>query len=49
MTETGSPGAGSIGYYVHHRGGGHARRALAIARECTTPVTGLSTLPKPEA
>ena len=49
MTQTGSSDVGHIGYYVHHQGGGHARRALAIARECATPVTGLSTLPKPEA
>ncbi|WP_371030541.1 glycosyltransferase [Pseudoclavibacter sp. JSM 162008] len=40
---------GTIGYYVHHQGGGHARRALAIARECSMPVTGLSTLTKPDA
>ncbi|MFD1714989.1 glycosyltransferase [Amnibacterium flavum] len=31
-----------IGYYVHHRGSGHRHRALAIARELDTPVTGLS-------
>lgn len=49
MSETAASSVGRIGYYVHHQGGGHARRALAIARLCQAPVTGLSTLPKPAA
>jgi len=36
-----------IGYYVHHQGRGHLHRALAVAEHLTTPVTGLSTLPRP--
>ncbi len=40
-----------IGYYVHHRGQGHAHRALAFARAWTVDgaekITGLSTLPQP--
>ena len=37
-----------IGYYVHHHGGGHAARATAIARELEAPVTGISSLPRPD-
>lgn len=37
-----------IGCYVHHVGGGHLARAVQIARELHCPVTGLSTLPRPE-
>ena len=36
-----------IGYYVHHVGHGHARRALGIAQELADDVTGLSSLPAP--
>lgn len=36
-----------IGYYVHHQGLGHLRRALAIAHHLATPVTILSSLPAP--
>ena len=38
-----------IGYYVHHQGKGHLHRALSVARELDLDVTGLSTLPRPEA
>ena len=37
-----------IGYYVHHHGNGHLMRFLAIARRLRTPVTGLSSMPRPE-
>ncbi|MDO4920043.1 glycosyltransferase [Kocuria sp.] len=37
-----------IGYYVHHQGLGHRNRATQIARELTVPVTGFSTLERPE-
>lgn len=37
----------TIGYYVHHQGHGHASRATAIAAQLTSPVTGLSSLPRP--
>lgn len=37
-----------IGYYVHHQGEGHRRRALAVARELRVPVTGLGTGDAPE-
>lgn len=37
-----------IGYYVHHHGHGHRHRATAIARHLQTPVTGLSSAPRPE-
>lgn len=37
-----------IGFYVHHVGGGHLARATQIARELRCPVTGLSTLPRPD-
>ena len=37
-----------IGYYVHHVGSGHLHRARAVAAVSRRPVTGLSTLPRPE-
>ncbi|GGX73060.1 glycosyltransferase [Streptomyces minutiscleroticus] len=37
-----------IGYYVHHHGRGHLHRALCVARHARTPVTGLSSLPRPD-
>lgn len=37
-----------IGYYVHHHGSGHLHRATTVAHSLTLPVTGLSSLPKPE-
>lgn len=37
-----------IGYYVHHVGRGHLHRALTLARAMDVPVTGLSSLPRPE-
>ena len=47
-------GAGTgrtVGYYVHHVGLGHARRAAGLAEElrrhCGLDVVGLSTLPRP--
>ncbi|MCB5166500.1 hypothetical protein LG634_16840 [Streptomyces bambusae] len=36
-----------IGYYVHHHGVGHLHRALCIAEQMRTPVTGLSSLDAP--
>jgi hypothetical protein len=36
-----------IGYYVHHHGVGHLRRAQALAEELDEPVAGLSSLPCP--
>src|SRR5690606_36519079 len=41
-------GGHMIGYYVHHQGEGHRRRALAVARELRVPVTGLGTGDDPE-
>lgn len=38
----------TIAYYVHHQGQGHRRRATAVARELSVPVTGLGTGPAPE-
>lgn len=38
-----------IGYYIHHVGRGHLRRAQAIAEHLAAPVTGLSSLPRPAA
>lgn len=38
-----------IGYYVHHHGTGHLHRALTVAPHLPGPVTGLSSLPRPEA
>ncbi|MFJ8621983.1 glycosyltransferase [Kitasatospora sp. NPDC093550] len=37
-----------IGYYVHHQGRGHLHRALAVAEHCSTPVTVLSSLERPD-
>ncbi|WP_202879734.1 hypothetical protein [Ornithinimicrobium pratense] len=37
-----------IAYYVHHQGQGHRRRATAVARALTAPVTGLGSGPAPE-
>ena len=37
-----------IGYYIHHQGAGHATRALTIARHLNSPVTGFSSLPRPD-
>jgi len=36
-----------IGYYVHHHGLGHLRRATCVARCLGTPITALSSLPRP--
>ncbi len=36
-----------IGYYVHHHGAGHLARAQAIIAHLDTPVTVLSSLPRP--
>jgi hypothetical protein len=36
-----------IGYYVHHQGGGHLQRMLAISRHLDQPMTALSSLPAP--
>lgn len=38
-----------IGYYIHHQGRGHVHRAQALAAAVEEPVTGLSSLPRPEA
>lgn len=37
-----------IGYYVHHHGSGHVTRALTIARRLSSPVTGFSSLARPD-
>jgi hypothetical protein len=37
-----------IGYYVHHQGRGHLHRARALAAPLGEPVTGLSSLPRPD-
>ncbi|MFE9134755.1 glycosyltransferase [Streptomyces sp. NPDC007355] len=37
-----------IGYYVHHQGKGHLHRARCVAGRTRTPVTGLSSLPRPD-
>lgn len=37
-----------IGYYVHHVGRGHLHRATALASLLDHPVTGLSSLPRPD-
>lgn len=37
-----------IGYYVHHVGRGHLHRATALAASLGAPVTGLSSLPRPD-
>lgn len=36
-----------IGWYVHHQGLGHLARMQAVATHLRTPVTGLSSLPRP--
>lgn len=38
-----------IGYYVHHHGAGHITRARQVARHLMSPVTGFSSLPRPDA
>ena len=38
-----------IGYYVHHHGAGHVTRASQVARHLRSPVTGFSSLPRPES
>ncbi|MYW73673.1 hypothetical protein GTW08_16275, partial [Pseudonocardia sp. SID8383] len=49
MTGGTGPGAtsGTIVYYVHHHGSGHAHRAAAIAAHCRTPVVGVGSRPAP--
>ncbi|MFJ6694822.1 glycosyltransferase [Streptomyces sp. NPDC091272] len=37
-----------IGYYVHHQGRGHLHRAVCVARHLRGPVTGFSSLPRPD-
>jgi hypothetical protein len=37
-----------IGYYVHHQGKGHLHRAVCVARHTRSPITGLSSLPRPD-
>ena len=37
-----------IGYYVHHHGTGHLHRAMTVAAHLPQPVTGFSSLPRPE-
>lgn len=37
-----------IGYYVHHHGNGHLHRAMTVAPHLPGPVTGLSSLPRPD-
>ncbi|MBC3763531.1 glycosyltransferase [Quadrisphaera oryzae] len=36
-----------IGWYVHHHGVGHLQRLVAITRHLRTPVTALSSAPRP--
>lgn len=38
-----------IGYYVHHQGSGHLHRAVTVAPHLPGPVTGLSSLARPDA
>ena len=38
-----------IGYYVHHHGNGHLHRAITVAPHLPDRVTGISSLPRPEA
>ncbi|MEQ3553416.1 glycosyltransferase [Pseudonocardia nematodicida] len=40
--------SGTIVYYVHHHGSGHAHRAAAVARYCRTPVVGVGSRPAPD-
>ncbi len=37
-----------IGYYVHHDGRGHLARAGVVAAAARVPVTGISSLPRPD-
>ena len=37
-----------IGWYVHHQGAGHVQRLRAVARHLRTPVTALSSAPRPD-
>lgn len=37
-----------IGYYVHHQGSGHVRRAAAVARRMQHDVVGLGSGPRPD-
>lgn len=37
-----------VGYYVHHQGSGHLHRAQTVATALPGPVTGLSSLPRPD-
>ncbi|MEJ7755534.1 MAG: glycosyltransferase [Nocardioidaceae bacterium] len=37
-----------IGYYVHHQGAGHLRRLGAVQSRLRSPLTVLSSLPRPE-
>lgn len=36
-----------IGWYVHHHGAGHVQRLAAVAEHLRTPVTALSSAPRP--
>ena len=36
-----------IGWYVHHQGAGHVQRLRAVAEHLRTPVTALSSAPRP--
>ncbi|PRY11728.1 hypothetical protein [Kineococcus rhizosphaerae] len=36
-----------IGWYVHHHGAGHLQRLVAVTRHLRTPVTALSSAPRP--
>lgn len=40
--------SGAIGWYVHHHGRGHLHRATTVAQALGVPVTGLSSLPRPD-
>ena len=37
----------TLGWYVHHHGAGHLMRFLAVERHLSSPVTVLSSLPRP--
>jgi hypothetical protein len=37
-----------IGYYVHHQGRGHLHRAVCVSRHLRAPVTGFSSLARPD-
>ena len=47
MSRSGGTTAGMLGWYVHHHGAGHLMRFLAVAGHLTSPVTVLSSLPRP--